>query len=560
MKNKYAIRKLSVAVGSVIIGTTLFVSGEAKADEIKTNDGTVQQNEVAQEPTKETPKTQNENVEQNNNQQTQVETKQENQLPQFITNSEVKTEKDDNGQTPIWSKQQVNYEWNATQYKKGDVINFDLPKEVRLANEQNFDLNTPDNITIGSVNATTNGAVTVNLKDENNYLATHQNTQGWIKFETMFNRDVVKDDQPFEIKVGDKTYKGFIAKNEANKTPLQKFGYIDDDKKIRWDVNVNFDQQTIDNAKVTDTLGEGQTLDEDSVEVYEYDTDTNKATGTYAKDKWKLTPTTNGFVIDFLEQIKSSYQIEYTTMPLRGLNKPYQNSVELTGTGYDTASKTVDSEVSNSDGGGEGNMIPEKPSEPEQPQPEEPSEPKRPDVETPENPEPNEPNEPVQPKPEEPNKPNVPEPNTPEVPDTPEQPDVPKTDEPEQPNNETPETPKSETPKNEIPNKSETPNTPREEIPNKPNTETPYKANKEHLNTPNSINPKELNNAKKEVSVTPQKHVSDKPKQQMKNQKESESKTLPETGQSSTNYTLPILTFIGGLLLTRKLKANKEDK
>lgn len=559
VQNKYSIRKFNTAVGSVIVGTAIFFGGQAHAaeNEVQREQPNVEQAETTQEVHTDTLQASNEEVVQNNQEketaQNDVST-QATEQPRFITNTDFKTQTDENGQTPIWSKQQVNYEWNATGYKKGDEINFNLPEQLRLANEQNFDLNTPDNVNIGRVNATRDGLVNVSLTDPTDYLATHENTKGWMYFETMFNRDKVKAGESYNIKLGNKGYTVDVAQNEINKSPLQKWGYVDDDNKVRWDVRINQDEQTINNGRLEDTLGDGLTFDEDSLTVTEFDVD-NQELGSPFYD-YKLTPTTNGFTIDFLKQINKAYEIEYTTTPLLGTNHQYTNSVELTGDGYKETLENVESEVSNAGGGGEGDNIP--PVEPEQPtEPELPKEP-----ETPE--EPTTPNVPEEPNtPEQPNNPEKPE--KPEEPNKPEQPT--KSEEPKQPQPETPQIPEQ----SEVKEKHEEPKTPTGKegtpiTPQKPSKIVKVE-NKEEVSpkeiqddtpfvvTRSKEEPKRIDKSVERVTgnVANEQELEKESKEAEKVQE----KELPKTGQAENIGVFGLLALVTGIALVRR--RNKED-
>lgn len=135
------------------------------------------------------------------------------------------------------------------------------------------------------------------LTDENDYLSTHENTKGWMDFETTFNRDVVKEGETYDIKIGTKGYSFKIEDHVVDRQPLNKWGYVDENNKVSWTVRVNLDNQLISNAKLTDELGEGLTFDEDSLSIRNYDSDQEKIGSPF--NDYRLEPTTNGFIIDF---------------------------------------------------------------------------------------------------------------------------------------------------------------------------------------------------------------------------------------------------------------------
>ncbi|WP_141758113.1 collagen binding domain-containing protein, partial [Staphylococcus sp. HMSC063A11] len=287
--------------------------------------------------------------------------------PTFITDSDFTIENiNDKGEAPIWSSQKIRYEWDATGYSKGDEITFTLPEQFKLSNNVNFDLVTSDEIVLGKVIAEKNGNVLVQLTDENDYLSTHENTKGWMDFETTFNRDVVKEGETYDIKIGTKGYSFKIEDHVVDRQPLNKWGYVDENNKVSWTVRVNLDNQLISNAKLTDELGEGLTFDEDSLSIRNYDSDQEKIGSPF--NDYRLEPTTNGFIIDFLNDINSAYDITYTTTPSNGINRAYTNSVELTGDGYEYTLNDRSSEFSRGNGAGDGDVIPEEPEQPEQPE------------------------------------------------------------------------------------------------------------------------------------------------------------------------------------------------
>ncbi|WP_219338735.1 Ig-like domain-containing protein, partial [Staphylococcus haemolyticus] len=186
----------------------------------------------------------------------------------------------------------IRYEWDATGYSKGDEITFTLPEQFKLSNNVNFDLVTSDEIILGKVIAEKNGNVLVQLTDENDYLSTHENTKGWMDFETTFNRDVVKEGETYDIKIGTKGYSFKIEDHVVDRQPLNKWGYVDENNKVSWTVRVNLDNQLISNAKLTDELGEGLTFDEDSLSIRNYDSDQEKIGSPF--NDYRLEPTTNG--------------------------------------------------------------------------------------------------------------------------------------------------------------------------------------------------------------------------------------------------------------------------
>jgi hypothetical protein len=101
----------------------------------------------------------------------------------------------DKGEAPIWSSQKIRYEWDATGYSKGDEITFTLPDPSTISSEvtkSKFtlldNLNCSGNVNVISSPLEKNGNVLVQLTDENDYLSTHENTKGWMDFETTFNR------------------------------------------------------------------------------------------------------------------------------------------------------------------------------------------------------------------------------------------------------------------------------------------------------------------------------------------------------------------------------------
>uniref|UniRef100_UPI0034D5845A collagen binding domain-containing protein n=1 Tax=Staphylococcus haemolyticus TaxID=1283 RepID=UPI0034D5845A len=394
-KKIFSIRKFTMGVGSVVIGSAMFLgfeAHEAYADEIPSeqnqpysihNENSTEENNATPESnsteennatlesnsTEENNATPESNSTEENNATPESNSTEENNAtlesnaqnsPTFITDSDFTIENiNDKGEAPIWSSQKIRYEWDATGYSKGDEITFTLPEQFKLSNNVNFDLVTSDEIVLGKVIAEKNGNVLVQLTDENDYLSTHENTKGWMDFETTFNRDVVKEGETYDIKIGTKGYSFKIEDHVVDRQPLNKWGYVDENNKVSWTVRVNLDNQLISNAKLTDELGEGLTFDEDSLSIRNYDSDQEKIGSPF--NDYRLEPTTNGFIIDFLNDINSAYDITYTTTPSNGINRAYTNSVELTGDGYEYTLNDRSSEFSRGNGAGDGDVIPEQP-------------------------------------------------------------------------------------------------------------------------------------------------------------------------------------------------------
>ncbi|QQJ53415.1 carboxypeptidase regulatory-like domain-containing protein [Staphylococcus pseudintermedius] len=167
------------------------------------------------------------------------------------------------------------------------------------------------------------------------------------------------------------------------------------------------------------------------------------------------------------------------------------------------------------------------PEEPMKPTPEKPEQPNNP---TPEKPE--QPNNPTPEKPEQPNNP------TPEVPEQPGQPENPTPEKPEQPNNPTPEVPEQPgQPNNPTPEKPEQPSNPTPEMPEQPGNPSPSMPNQ----------PMNMGTHGEMSHDKAPKH---------------EAKSLPETGETSTNQAPlfgGLLAALGALFVVGRRKKQKDQ-
>ena len=412
---------------------------------------------------------------------------------------------------------------------EGDKVVLTLPKQVKFQTSFDFDVKNPTDDVVGKAHANAeSGELTTVF---NSYFQNHPlNKQMSLTFDARWT-DAVESGKPVSVNFnGTIVTTNIAAEQEIGKDELvAKWGSQDKDDPtvINWTVRVNYARRVLNVVKLLDTMSDNQKLVDDYLEVKYVDSVEPWIEAGDAKELVKsMVKNKNGFELT-LNRLERMVYVNYKTKLTSQVKDSVNPTNKVTLASDDVTAKH---EITVSLVGGRGDAVGEN--KPEPTEPEKPTEPAKPT-------EPTKPVEPTKPTWELPNEApivEIPELNINDVPLLPPPPVV-----------EIPELPLEDIPL--------LPPAPILELPELKITEEP----KETPTTPTSEKPVEKNHKPKDntpVPTTPVKNSSEKniPVENTKVEKvendviqkqNSEStKTLPNTGESSSNILLTIgLTF-----------------
>jgi len=183
----------------------------------------------------------------------------------------------------------------------------------------------------------------------NEYAENHSEVSGTVQFNSEFNKQVIKGENP--VKIVFPIYEGYekelVIRFKPNNVSgsVAKSGMANkkvNGDKIAWTIDVNKSLNKLDNAVVEDILGEGLHLDKDSVQVHKLnvDLDGNAAEGeTVSKDAYKVNVVSDGFKVE-LGNINNAYRIVYNTDIADNTKTIFDNKAKFQG-GESEAKVTV---------------------------------------------------------------------------------------------------------------------------------------------------------------------------------------------------------------------------
>ena len=158
---------------------------------------------------------------------------------------------------------QYEMDFGSTALHDGDTITIDLPANLKAKTPgDTFDVTDESGMKIGEA-VVSDGQVVITMNDAlegktNDKLKVNLTTK--YRYEDTGEKDVV-----FNLQNGEtSTSQINIVANEAN---LSKKGTLQSDGTIKWTILVNRNELTMSNVKVTDTIGDYQSMIE-GVEVY----------------------------------------------------------------------------------------------------------------------------------------------------------------------------------------------------------------------------------------------------------------------------------------------------
>ncbi|MGO5065024.1 MULTISPECIES: SpaA isopeptide-forming pilin-related protein [unclassified Clostridium] len=267
----------------------------------------------------------------------------------------------DKNQWYIWERVNLNYEWSLKDHKKGDIEEFDLPKEFQLENSLDFNIKTNEGVLIQKVHADKNGHVKVEIVDTTNYIETHENIHGNMYFTVKFNKDIINEPGKYPISFDGKISAKSIEiipeylPNEDEK--IYKWGTVNkDDNIIKWVIRVNYAQDKINNSVVREELGEGQNYIKGSLKISQVTFNHN--TGDYDEsidvtDKFNINENDRGFDID-LGNINKGYIIKFNSKITNSNLVVFSNIVRLEGDNIENNYIKVNAKSSEGGGKAEG--------------------------------------------------------------------------------------------------------------------------------------------------------------------------------------------------------------
>lgn len=258
----------------------------------------------------------------------------------------------------------VHYTWsipNTTNVKSGDTMDFTLPSQLALATDLTFYVKDSKGETVGTatVKRATN-QVTLVFSD---YVEKHSDIKGELDFWTTFNQKIITVNETINLEFPIENGTTEINVNVGEKTTVSptetifKYGWVDANNPslIHWVVRVNYAQETIPNAVLTDIIGAKQTLNFDSIKAFH---------GTYSIDRVftagasisnsNFSEMSHGFSVA-LGDLTGSVQISYTTNATDGgKSMQYDNTAKLAGTSFVTKQTYTWTPVSGGGGGADG--------------------------------------------------------------------------------------------------------------------------------------------------------------------------------------------------------------
>jgi LPXTG-motif cell wall-anchored protein len=259
------------------------------------------------------------------------------------------------------SPAKIDMTWNisdSVDVQDGDYYQFDLPNQFAIYNTITGDLTTDDGGSIGTFTITpdSNHVGTVKMVF-NGVSANHSQIQGTLHVNTEFNQQEITGSTQQEITFPiEEPYTLTIPfKPSATMSSIDKQGKPWDGStqtafnatSIKWTVNINETESHLTNAKVTDPIPDGLSLDGSSVEIYPVtvNVDGSTAVGSTPIDSSQYTLTTTGgnLEVDFKNPIDSAYQIRFTTNIDDKTKSPFTNTATLSSTenGNQPASASV---------------------------------------------------------------------------------------------------------------------------------------------------------------------------------------------------------------------------
>ncbi|EAC2669556.1 collagen-binding protein, partial [Listeria monocytogenes] len=220
----------------------------------------------------------------------------------------------------------VVYNWSIKDNQPvhaGDTVHIQIPKEFKIYTTVQGELVISDGgASCGEFEITTDGMMTITFND---YVENHSISHGIVEVYTNFDLEELDGETPttivFPISENDSEEFTIKIKPDTTNAFEKKGSTVQNAQVIDWEIKINQELATHENASVEDFPGNGQKILFDSFEVHEmnmhidgtYEIGAKVDPSEYTVTKINNTSGQTGFRLTFENPIDSAYQITYQT-------------------------------------------------------------------------------------------------------------------------------------------------------------------------------------------------------------------------------------------------------
>jgi len=269
---------------------------------------------------------------------------------------------------------QYNLDFGDQELKSGDTITVDLPSNLKAKSVgDTFNVKDAAGNTVGTAEVTNEGQVVVTMNDQ---LEGKTNDKMTLNLATKYRGDDYGEKDVVFNENNQSTIN--MVSNDAN---MSKKGTIQADGTVKWTILVDRREIDMKNVKISDTIGDYQTLIKD-ISVYDGEWTSNssyKRRDKISSDKYDVTYHDNGFDLAFKDTVSNLVVIDYYTQiddeSLIHSGYKFRNKAVMTwggGTSGGSNSEEANGKVSSSTGNGgtgDGNENTQKPDPDPEPTP-----------------------------------------------------------------------------------------------------------------------------------------------------------------------------------------------
>jgi len=269
---------------------------------------------------------------------------------------------------------QYNLDFGDQELKSGDTITVDLPSNLKAKSVgDTFNVKDAAGNTVGTAEVTNEGQVVVTMNDQ---LEGKTNDKMTLNLATKYRGDDYGEKDVVFNENNQSTIN--MVSNDAN---MSKKGTIQADGTVKWTILVDRREIDMKNVKISDTIGDYQTLIKD-ISVYDGEWTSNssyKRRDKISSDKYDVIYHDNGFDLAFKDTVSNLVVIDYYTKiddeSLIHSGYKFRNKAVMTwggGTSGGSNSEEANGKVSSSTGNGgtgDGNENTQKPDPDPEPTP-----------------------------------------------------------------------------------------------------------------------------------------------------------------------------------------------
>ncbi|WP_280521471.1 collagen binding domain-containing protein [Paenibacillus mangrovi] len=257
----------------------------------------------------------------------------------IITGVQMKDENGNNLQevrVDQGARVQVDVYWELPadhDYGKGSTFTFQLPDKFEVTKILTGDLDG----NVGTYEVTPEGQVTFTFNEKIEGQGMQGNFYVWREFSEEKLSGGTHQDIVFDIH-GD-SFKVPVHFKSKSKSEIDKTGTPDkvmNPGKINWTVDVNKGEKKVTDMLFEDTLPQGVTLYQSSLQVYVLEVQLDGTVvekGLIDPSKYAFTQTTGGFQLKFSGTSDTAYRVKYATAIDSPGDATYSNTVKVTGDG-----------------------------------------------------------------------------------------------------------------------------------------------------------------------------------------------------------------------------------